>query len=178
MVIDLYPNIKAADVDTTPVRKDTEWSKSFRDLTITIQSSGAQWLFDHPVLSHEDAYKIQGCTPERRASIIIYCTVLHVPASRPSSSRNSTECHQTIPKATAYPANGKRSNSMQISNRLIVLRLQCDTAVRTVIVWMLYWWWSHVDCLYVISGLTLLLLLSADLEYLLIVFDGAFAGGR
>ena len=45
-------------------------------------------------------------------------------------------------------------------------------------VWMLYWWWSRKDWLYLMSGLKLLLLLSAGVEYLLIVFDSASAGGR
>jgi hypothetical protein len=90
MSVNMYPNMNAADLDTTPVRKDIITRGRIQDTVC--------------------------CIPESTASIIIYCTVLHVPACRPSSSRDSTECNQTILKATAYPANGKRSNSMQISN--------------------------------------------------------------
>ena len=82
--------MKAAEWDTTPVRKDIIPRGPIQDTVY--------------------------CMLESRASIIIYCTVLHVPACRPSSSRDSTECNQTILKATAYSANGKRSNSMQVSN--------------------------------------------------------------
>ena len=82
--------MNAAGLDTTPVRKDTIPRGRIQDTVC--------------------------CMPESGASIIIYFTVLHVPACQPSSSRDSTECNQTILKATAYPANGKRSKSMQITN--------------------------------------------------------------